>query len=327
MNCQCTTRDVSVVAQCVDFIYIYVYNISMKTSQNISQLMDLAASQWSLFTSAQSVTLGVSRTQLTRMAEDGRIERMTRGVWRVTNAPEAQNIAIMAAWLSLFPKEMAWDRLKKRPYDAVATGRTAAALHGDTVLHPEPYTFAIRRGKRSARDDVRLCTWEVDERDVVFIEGIPTACPERTIADLVRLREDPSLIDGFARDAASRGIAVDESRLATLLAPLAARNGYAKDDGAAFAHSLIVRDILPEWSAQTIGQLKAIANDLKSLTAKATPAMSQALSALFGAVGQLKSSLPDQAQHPEAPKPVAEALGAVTGTTGAEDERDKGDTA
>lgn len=217
----------------------------MNTSQNISRLMDLAASQWSLFTSAQAVALGVSRTQLTRMAQDGRIERAARGTWRVANGAEPEDLPVRAAWLSLFPKETAWQRLRKRPYDAVATGRTAAMLLGDEELHPEPYTFAVGGGKRTARDDVRLCAWAVDDADVTLVEGLPTATAERTIADLVRLREDPSLVDDFARGAAARGMPIDEARLARLLAPLAARNGYGRGDGAAFARGIVERDVRP----------------------------------------------------------------------------------
>jgi hypothetical protein len=301
----------------VDFIYIYMYNIGMKTSQNIAQLMDLAASQWSLFTSAQAVALGASRTLLTRMAEDGRIERMARGVWRVTSAPEVQDLAIKAAWLSLSPKETAWDRLRKRPYDAVATGRTAAVLLGDAELHPEPYTFAVGRGRRTARDDVRLCAWEVDESDVVLTGGLPTARLERTISDLVRLREDPSLVDGFAKGAASRGMTVDGGRLAELLAPLAARNGYAKDDGVAYARDIIERDVLPTKSAQVVEQLKEISDNVGSLAAKTIPSVLQALSTIAEAVEQMKSSLPNPEQSTEAPEPVMETTRAVIDTTDA----------
>lgn len=218
----------------------------MKTSQNIAQLMNLAASQWSLFTSAQAVALGVSRTQLTRMAQDGRIERMAYGTWHVSNSVEEEHLGIKAAWLSLFPKEAAWQRLHKSPHDAVVTGRTAAVLLGDVELHPEPYTFAVGRGKRTVRDDVRLCAWSVNDAEVTSVEGLPTAIVERTIADLVRLREDPSLVDGFARGVASRGMTIDEGRLAWLLAPFAARNGYARGDGTAFARDIIERDVLPE---------------------------------------------------------------------------------
>lgn len=219
--------------------------------------MDLAASQWGLFTSAQALALGVSRTQVSRMAAGGRVEQMAHGTWHITATGYDDLLGVRAAWLSLLPKKTAWERLKSRPHDAVATGRTAAFLHGDTELHPEPYAFAVGPDRRTARADVRLCAWVIDGRDVDLVGGLPCASVERTVADLVRLREDPSLVDGFARGAASRGLRFDEGRLAELLAPLAARNGYARGDGAAFARDIHERDVLPQRIAAISAEIES----------------------------------------------------------------------
>lgn len=250
--------------------------------------MELAASQWSLFTSAQAVALGVSRTQLSRMLTDGRIEQRARGTYFVANGTEAQHTGAKAAWISLFPKETAWERLGKRPFDAVATGRTAAALLGDTELHPEPYTFAVGKGKRTARKDVRLCMWSVDQCDVRLVDGLPTAGVERTTADLIRLREDPSLVDGFVRSAVLRGETIDEARLAELLAPLAARNGYTRNDGAAFARDIIARDVVPVRLAKLRRQLQETScvvgamSGVSSEVAKALSVFMEAIEPLDG---------------------------------------------
>ncbi|MDO4890465.1 MAG: hypothetical protein Q3963_03805, partial [Coriobacteriaceae bacterium] len=85
--------------------------------------------------------------------------------------------------------------------------------------------------KRTVRAGVVLRPWPVDEPDVDIIEGLAVTSIERTVADLVREREDPSLVGGFVAGACGRGHVVDKPRLAELLSPLAARNGFAKGDG------------------------------------------------------------------------------------------------
>lgn len=221
------------------FIHIFVYNIDMTKTGNIESLVELASSQWGLFTSAQALREGVSRTQLSRMSADGRVEATSYATYRFTTGEETAYCSIKSAWLSLFPKATAYDRLRARPRDAVVACRTAASMHGDTELHETPFAFAVANGGRTTRSDVTLHSWRIEECDIIIIEGLPVASVERTVADLVRTNEDPSLMGNFITGVCSRGHVVDESRLAELLAPLASRNGYAKGDGASFARRLV----------------------------------------------------------------------------------------
>jgi len=212
----------------------------MPNRDNIEQVFELASSQWGLFTTAQALAAGASRTQLSRLAANGRIESTSYGVYRMADGEETQHAATKAAWLSIFPKETAYDRLRSRPRDAIVTGRTAACLHGDTELRESPFTFAVSSSKRTARKDIELHPWPIDECDVVIIEGLPVASVERTIADLVRSNEDPSLVGNYITGACRRGHIINEARLAELLSPFAARNGYKKGDGVSFARKLVM---------------------------------------------------------------------------------------
>ena len=211
----------------------------MTKTGNIESLIELASSQWGLFTSAQALGTGVSRTQLSRMVADGRVEPTSYATYRLTAGEETSHCGVKSAWLSLFPKATAHERLKARPRDAIVACRTAAYMHGDTELHETPYAFAVADGTRSTRSDVVLHSWHIEERDITIIEGLPTTTIERTIADLVRTNEDPSLVGNFISGTCSRGHVVDENKLAGLLAPLASRNGYARNDGASFARRLV----------------------------------------------------------------------------------------
>ncbi len=232
----------------------------MNSSESISALTELASSQWGMFTTAHAASEGLSRVQLGRMSKDGRIEPMTRGTYRFASAGDTEHAELKAAWLSLLPNKTAYERLRARPRDCVAAGTTAAVLLGDTELHPEPYCFATGRGRRTTRNDVRLLPWPVEERDVTIIGGVPTTSPERTVADLVRLKEDPSLVANFVEGLASRGHIFDRRRCAELLAPLAARNGYRKGDGESLASDVVGKNASPAMlrlSRQQTAEIKA----------------------------------------------------------------------
>ena len=211
----------------------------MPNRENIENVFELASSQWGLFTTAQALATGASRTQLSRLVARGRIEPASYGVWRLADGEETPHAAVKAAWLSLYPRQTAYDRLRERPRDAVVAGRTAACMHDDAGFYESPFSFDVTSPKRTVRDTIALRPWPVDERDVVIIEGLPVTSIERTVADLIREREDPSLAGSFVTGVCSRGHVVDEQRLADLLTPLAARNGLTRGDGAAFARKLV----------------------------------------------------------------------------------------
>lgn len=216
----------------------------MIKQNNISNLEYLAASQWGMFTTAQARGLGVRRNQIARLASSGRIEMMCYGVYRFAAGAEAEQSGMKAAWLSAFPERTVYDRLDERPFDAVIAGRTAACALGAGDFRASPYTFLVTRRRQTSRDDVRFLTCSLNEGDVVFADGVPTTSFERTVFDLMRLAEDPDLVDGFMRDAVVRvGHVFDRKRLSELLAPLAERFGYERGDGSAFADDLIARNI------------------------------------------------------------------------------------
>ena len=214
----------------------------MPRQSNISELEQLAASQWGMFTTAQAQALGFRRNQVSRMVDSMRVEPMCYGVYRFVAGSEPANADLKAAWLSAFPKETAAERLAKRHFDAVVAAGTAAAALGAGDFHMSPYTFITAVRKQTMRKNMRFLGCSLDEADVAMVDGLPTTSFERTVFDLLRLDEDPSLVDGFMRDAArSRGHAFDFERLSELLGPIALRHGFP-EGGAAFAADLVLRN-------------------------------------------------------------------------------------
>lgn len=183
-----------------------------------------------LTTTLSSGRLGVTRLHLSRLAQDGYLERLGYGVYRAVSAPADPREAIKAAWLSINPGFTAEERLACQPYDAVVSGRAAAWLLGIGDLVPEPYQFTTPTRRQTQRTEFTYRIRHLPPVSVTLREGLPVTTPEQTIADLVEDRQDFSLV-------ADAGL-LDRVRLVELLAPLAARNGYQPHNGEALLAAL-----------------------------------------------------------------------------------------
>jgi hypothetical protein len=144
---------------------------------------DDAAAQWGLFTTAQARAQGLTAQALARLADDGVVERLRHGVYRVTGAPPHPSDPLRAAWLALDPIRSAAERVSAysmEPVDVVSH-RSAAQLHhlGDLDADRLEFTTAVRRQTRSA--DVRFHRAALTRRDWSLIEGLPVTTVLRTI--------------------------------------------------------------------------------------------------------------------------------------------------
>ena len=215
----------------------------MNNSSWKEELQSLAASQWGLFTAAQARELGIQRNQVARLVKRRLVESVDYGVYRFSSGYEASHTDLKAAWLSLYPKKTAYERMAEQPLDAVVRGRTAAFLHDLGDFYPTPFSFAVSKRRQTRRDNIHCLLEEVDPQDIVFVDSLPVTSVEKTIADLIREGEDPTLLGQAIGDAARGGHEFDFERLSTLLALLSKKYGYSGSDGGTrFALDLLKKD-------------------------------------------------------------------------------------
>jgi predicted transcriptional regulator of viral defense system len=188
----------------------------------LRELSRVTAMQWGLVTTAQAGRRGVSRLYLSRLADSGHLERLGHGIYRAAGVPADRFEAMKAAWLSVDPKLTAEERLRRPVADAVVSGAAAAYLHGLGDLVPEPYEFTVPARRQTQRSEIRFRVRQLPEDSITLREGLPVTTVEQTIADLIEARTDQSLVAGVLADAGD----LDRTRLAELLGPLAARNGF-----------------------------------------------------------------------------------------------------
>lgn len=209
----------------------------MKSSEALRRLVDITATQWGMVTTAQAAMLGVTRLELSRLAEVGHFERLAHGVYKDAGAPGSAFDDLRAAWLGTQPKRLAEDRIADAASGVVVASTSAAFLHevGDSWASRHEFVAPIRR--QSQRDGIRFRQRELAERDVTIIQGLPVMRIERTLADLLEDIGDQGLV-ADALGAAMKKRSVNLDRLSELLSPLAERNGFKKNDGSALLDRL-----------------------------------------------------------------------------------------
>ena len=210
----------------------------MKYRSALRELAEVTESQWGMVTSAQAIARGLNHMDLARLADSGDLIRLTHGVYKDAGAPRDEHEELRAAWLSIEPKRLAWERTQERPSLATVSGETATVLHGVGDLRAMRSEFTTLKRRQTQRQDVRFRTRVLAREDVTIREGLPVTTLERTIADLVEARTQLDHIGAVMRDA-SRKTNLDVEQLETHLSPLAERNGHRKGDGGALLQQLM----------------------------------------------------------------------------------------
>ena len=194
-------------------------------------LADLAAEQWGLITTAQARTLGVPAQGVARLTNQGSLERITHGVYRVSGAPPEPLDELRAAWLTLDPSRRAAERVRDAS-PAVVSHRSAAALHGLGDLEADLHEFTTHGRKQSRRPDVKLHRGHLGAREWTVVDGLPVTTVARTVADLAAARVDGGHLASVVRDALTVR-QVSDQVLSTALAPYARHYGIRAGDGEA----------------------------------------------------------------------------------------------
>lgn len=224
----------------------------MKSNDALRVLAEVTASQWGMVTSAQASMHGITRLDLSRLAEAGHLRRLAHGVYMDAGAPGDPFDDLRAAWLSTEPKILGEARLEDRANGVVVAGASAARLHEIGDLWAGRHQFVSPKRRQSQRAELRYRQRVLEPRDVTLVEGLPVMTVERTIADLVEEVGDLGLVADALRDVALER-SLDLARLRELLAPLAERNGFKKNDGNALVTRLLeIAGIDPDSVARRV---------------------------------------------------------------------------
>lgn len=193
------------------------------------RLADVAEDQWGLITRQQAESVGVPSPTLARLTNDGLLERVDHGVYRIRGAIPTDQLSLRAAWLRLDPARRAWERLDD-PDVALVSHASAASLYGVGDLRADVHEFTLPVRRQSRRTDVRLHLARVPDEERTILAGLPATRVGRMIADLLQDHVDPVAVaqiveEVLRRDQESPGV------VATQLGPMARRFGLRGPDG------------------------------------------------------------------------------------------------
>ncbi|EFM42866.1 hypothetical protein HMPREF0277_2065 [Corynebacterium accolens ATCC 49726] len=156
----------------------------MKSLEVLQQLESLAADQWGIITTAQAQREGISRLQLNRLAERGTLSRARRGVFFLPSAQFGPMTDSREAWICLEPKLFAVERIASTE-KLFASHESAALIHNIGDLIPEKQTFSSTSRKQTSQDDIHVYNHrQIEPGDIDYLDGLPVASVERTVADL-----------------------------------------------------------------------------------------------------------------------------------------------
>lgn len=208
----------------------------MPQYSTLTRLAEVAEDQWGLLTRRQAERAGVSRATLERLTAEGSVlERVARGVYRLTGAPVPDHLELRAAWLQLAPKVPAWERTLE---EGVVSHRSAAALYGLSHLPADRHELTVPTRRQSRRPDVRFHVRRLEPRECIELRGMPVTRPSRIASDLLFDREDPEAVAHLVADAI-RGVYDYPGTFADALAPHSAQFGLRRRDGLALLRWLL----------------------------------------------------------------------------------------
>ncbi len=125
---------------------------------------------------------GISASALVKMAERGRLERVVRGVYRLSFFPAS------SAQYSDYHEIIAWARAGHGP-PAVISHESALALHGISDALPAKFHITIPKNSRFQRRAVPakivVHHANLNAKDITSQEGVPVTTIERTIQDVI----------------------------------------------------------------------------------------------------------------------------------------------
>jgi predicted transcriptional regulator of viral defense system len=225
---------------------------------HLTRLADLATDQWGLVTRRQAERAGIPRRTFDRLASgESLLERVARGVYRLSTAPVPDHIELRAAWLQLAPASPAWSR---GPSQGVVSHRSAAALYGLGDLPADRHNFIVNTRKQTRRKDVRLHHQSLARVEWTTVAGMPTTLPSRIVSDLLYDHEDPEALGRIIADAI-RKVFDHPAAFAEKLAPHATRFGFRRNDGLALLRwflDLVDDPDGPSWIKEARSTLKPV---------------------------------------------------------------------
>ena len=179
----------------------------MRRRQWDTTLYELADNQIGYFTAAQARAAGLHQVQLAQLHQRGDVERVTRGVYRLTRYP----ISLLGQYM----EAALWPQVRRPDAHGVISHESALAIYGLSDANPAkvhvtvPIAFRIRRAVPTR---LVLHYTDLTPTDVQQVDGVPVTTAARAIRDAHASHLGPALIGQAIRDGRRTGhLTIDDA--------------------------------------------------------------------------------------------------------------------
>jgi predicted transcriptional regulator of viral defense system len=167
----------------------------------IDELYEMAENQDGLLTSKEARSAGISDSVLVRLAQRGRLERVSRGVYRIAHYPTDR--------FSQYREAVLWAKASQGPHTAVISHETALLLYGISDLNPVRVHITVPVKARFRRERPRWITIHhagLTPGEITEYEGIPITSVDRAIVDVLGSTKRVDLARSAIAEALKKGI-------------------------------------------------------------------------------------------------------------------------
>ena len=153
------------------------------------ELVVIAGENDGLLTTRQARDAGIAGSVLARLTQRGRLERATRGVYRIPYFPTNR--------FSQYREAVLWIRADSGPRNVALSHSTALAAYGISDANPARIQITAPRKVRLRRRHprwVKIHRADLQPGDVTVHEGLPITTVARTINDILALTGQIDLV-------------------------------------------------------------------------------------------------------------------------------------
>jgi predicted transcriptional regulator of viral defense system len=146
----------------------------------MDELFALAEEHDGLLTSKEARAAGIQDSVLVRLAQRGRLERMTRGVYRIAHYPSDR--------LAQYREAVLWAKASQGPEDIALSHETALLLYGISDANPSRVNLTVpttARLRRKCPEWVTIHRANLSPQDIGEHERLPVTSVSRSIMDVL----------------------------------------------------------------------------------------------------------------------------------------------
>ena len=164
------------------------------------ELVSLAEENDGLVTAGHAREAGFTDSVLTRLVKRGRIERTSRGVYRVPYLTPGR--------FSPYREAILWAKANRGPAQVAISHTTALAAYEISDANPHSIHITVPKAARLRRQKPKGIVVHRDDlrpEDITVHEGMPLTTIPKTVADLLKSSERIDLIRQAISDARREG--------------------------------------------------------------------------------------------------------------------------